>query len=78
MVFKNHAWNEKDSDKYVCATMSKPNNRQYCLGKYCAMWRWHETHLPNEDGILISDGETMGFCGLAGPTTMGKLNEQAS
>lgn len=37
-----------------------------CLASKCMSWRWAYTHLPDENGDLVGDGNTMGFCGLAG------------
>ena len=75
MVFKNHVWKEEDSSNYICPILMAPAAGMNigCFGKKCAMWRWHETNIPNEDGIPIPNGETMGFCGLAGPTYQGSM-----
>jgi hypothetical protein len=39
-----------------------------CLADRCMAWRFVWTHviLPKEEKDLVPDGETYGYCGLAG------------
>jgi len=44
----------------------------FCLGPRCMAWRWFLTHTNKEPGgDLERDGETYGFCGLAGHPELG-------
>ena len=60
-----------------------PYPARWCVGAECMAWRWYETHVRNGEqaqpnaayGLneLLSNGETYGFCGLAGdPTPKGR------
>jgi hypothetical protein len=37
-----------------------------CLASGCMAWRFMETHIPNEDNVLVASGDTHGYCGAAG------------
>lgn len=39
-----------------------------CMGEKCSQWRWYLTHIdgPGPERDLVPNGETYGYCGLAG------------
>lgn len=37
-----------------------------CMGEACTAFRWYETHIGSPDEGLTLNGETYGYCGLAG------------
>lgn len=37
-----------------------------CIASDCMAWNWTATHVKGEDGNLVRNTETYGFCGLAG------------
>lgn len=37
-----------------------------CSGNECMAWRWYTTNIAGPTGDLEPNGETYGYCGLAG------------
>ena len=38
----------------------------FCQGPRCMAWRWFETNVEDGNGDLRPNGQTYGYCGLAG------------
>lgn len=50
----------------ACPSGKNQSRYGHCIGSDCMAWRWFETHVKDASGELVLNGETYGYCGLAG------------
>ena len=69
---------ENDLTGTICPlalSLAERGNYFPCFGRRCMSWRFADTHIANEDGVLVPSGDTHGFCGLAGDPRRSRSDE---
>lgn len=69
MAYKLAIYTEAEAGRRRCPIATGDGfHETRCVASECMAWRWAHTHIDDPAGgaDLVPDGQTYGYCGLAG------------
>lgn len=70
MPAKMAIFTHREAKQKICPVSMNTEGGEFCIGRICMAWRWVETHIHSDPGNpssdLVPNGETYGYCGMAG------------